>query len=178
MKEKYKSMATSIAVVGISAAILECGKIALSFLPNVEVVTLFVALFGYVFGPLGVLGTVVFCCIEPLIYGFGSWVVTYFIYWPTLAAVFMLLSRAKIKGRWILTAVAVGLTLLFGVLSALIDVVFYLGINEYYFKNLLVYYVRGIGFYLVQTVANAVLFPILFELLSKKLKIIKQNMRI
>ena len=35
-----------VALVGIMAATLECGKLVLSFLPNIEVVTLLCALYG------------------------------------------------------------------------------------------------------------------------------------
>ena len=38
--------ARAAALVGIMAATVECGKLALSFLPNVEVVTLLIALFS------------------------------------------------------------------------------------------------------------------------------------
>ena len=177
-KKKYASPTRIIALVGIAAATLECGKLVLSFLPNVEVVTLLVALYGYVFGWIGVCAAVVFVCIEPLIYGINTWVITYFIYWPLVALVFMLLRRAKVRNRWIITAAAVGLTVIFGILSSLVDTALMLGVNEYYFKNLLIYYTRGIVFYAVQIASNAVLFPLLFTFLSDKLKMIKRNMRI
>ena len=88
--------ARAIALVGIMAATLECGKLVLSFIPNVEVVTLLVALYGYVFGGLGIIAAAVFVCIEPLIWGFGSWFITYIIYWPLVAvfsAFFVSLSK-------------------------------------------------------------------------------------
>ncbi len=136
MDNKLKIDAKTVAFVGVMAATLECGKLALSFLPNVEVVTLLCALYGYVFGWLGVAAAVVFVCVEPLIYGFGSWILTYIIYWPLVAFIFMLLSRRGVKNRLILTAVAVGLTVLFGVLSSVIDTAFFLGVNGAYFKNM------------------------------------------
>ena len=162
-----------IALVGIMASTLECGKLALSFLPNIEVVTLLCALYGYVFGTYGVIAAAVFVCIEPLIWGFGSWIVTYIIYWPLVAVVFMLLRKKGIKNRLYLTLIALGLTVCFGVLSSIIDAAFYLGINENYFKNLLLYYLRGIAFYIAQLVTNAAVFPTLFPYLSRKLEIIK-----
>lgn len=167
---KNMSNAKAVALVGIMAATIECGKLALSFLPNVEVVTLLTAIFGYVFGWLGVAAALVFVCIEPLIYGFGSWVITYFIYWPLVAIIFMLLGRRGVKNRWLLTAVALGLTLFFGLLSSVIDSAFYLGINRHYFTNLCLYYLRGVVFYLVQLACNAALFPTLFLYLVQKLK--------
>ena len=169
--------ARTVALVGIMAATLECGKLILSFLPNVEVVTILCALYGYIFGWLGVAAALVFVCVEPLIWGFGSWMITYIVYWPLVAFVFMLLSRRGVKNRWILTAIACGLTLLFGVLSSIVDTAFYLGINEAYFRNLILYYLRGIVFYSVQLACNAALFPTLFPFLAETLKMIRSYWR-
>ena len=67
VKPSFKRGALSIALVGIMAATLECVKLALASIPNVEAVTLFTALFAYVLGPLGVAASIVFVCIEPII---------------------------------------------------------------------------------------------------------------
>ena len=173
MDNKLKIDAKTVALVGVMAATLECGKLALSFLPNVEVVTLLCALYGYVFGWLGVAAAVVFVCIEPLIYGFGSWILTYIIYWPLVAFIFMLLSRRGVKNRWLLTVVAVGMTVCFGILSSTIDTAILLGVNGAYFKNLVIYYLRGSVFYIVQIVTNGVIFPLIFTFLAEKLRVIK-----
>lgn len=167
--------ARAVAFVGIMAATLECGKLVLSFLPNIEVVTLLCALYGYTFGIYGIAASAVFVCIEPLIWGFGSWIITYIIYWPLVSLVFMMLRKKGIKNRLILTAVALGLTITFGILSSIIDSAFYLGINENYLKNFCLYYLRGLIFYLVQLACNAALFPTLFPFLSVKLDKIKAS---
>ncbi len=163
------SKTKNLALVGIMAATLECGKLALSFLPNIEVVTLLTAVYGYVFGGLGVAAAFVFVCIEPLIYGINTWVITYFLYWPLVALVFMLLGRAGVKNRIIITSAAMLLTVWFGVLSSFVDI----GIFSGYFDNLLarfsVYYLRGIVFYVIQIVSNLVLFPLLFVPLERLL---------
>lgn len=175
---KYIYSAKAVALVGIMAATLECGKLVLSALPNIEIVTILLALYGYVFGWYGVIAAAVFVCIEPLIWGFGSWVITYVIYWPLVALAFMLLRKKGVKNRWLLTAVAVGMTVFFGILSSVVDSAFYFGINENYFANLGIYYLRGVVFYAVQIACNAALFPTLFLFLSKKLTIIKTSMQI
>ena len=172
------SAAKKIALVGIAAATVECGKLALSFLPNIEVVSILLAVYGYVFGYAGVLAAVVFVCIEPLIWGFGSWVITYFIYWPALAFVFCLLGRARMGSRWLSTGIAVAMTLFFGILSSVIDTAFLIGITPRFFSNLLLYYLRGIPFYALQLACNAVLFPTLFVFLTKKLKSLRRNFKI
>ncbi len=167
--------AKKIALVGIAAATIECGKLALSFLPNVEVVTLLTALYGYVFGLYGVLASVIFVCIEPLIWGVNTWIVLYFVYWPLVAAIFFVFGKTDLKNRWLLTSAAVLLTAFFGLLSALIDV----GLFSGYFDNFLyrfgIYYLRGIPFYIAQIVTNAFLFPLLFEPLAQKLGIIRKR---
>lgn len=162
--------AKKIALVGIAAATIECAKLALAFLPNVEVVTLLCALYGYVFGWLGVLAALVFVCVEPLIWGVNTWLVLYFIYWPLVAFVFMLLGKAKVKNRWIITLTAVLLTVIFGLLSALIDVGLFSGYFDNFFYRFSVYYLRGLPFYLAQIATNAVVFPLLFLFISQKLQ--------
>ena len=165
--------ARQVALVGIMAATMECGKLALSFLPNIEIVTLLHALYGYVFGALGIVASLVFVCIEPVIYGFGSWVPAYFLYWPLVAAVFWLLSRLRVKNRWLITAVAVLLTVWFGVLTSLVEIGLFSGFFDDFFARFSVYYLRGLPFYAAQIATNAVLFPLLFRFASEKLSRLK-----
>ena len=167
--------AKKIALVGIAAATIECGKLALAFLPNVEVVTLLTALYGYVFGLYGVLASVVFVCIEPLIWGVNTWVVLYFVYWPLVSIVFLVFGKIGLKNRWLLASAAVFLTAFFGLLSALIDVGLFSGYFDNFLYRFSIYYLRGIPFYIAQIVTNAVLFPLLFEPLAEKLGIIKKR---
>ena len=174
-KGRAISGAKAIALVGITAATLECAKLALSALPNIEVVTLLVALYGYVFGWYGLLSAVVFVSIEPLIYGFGTWVVSYYIYWPLLALTFMLLGKIKIKNRWLLTAAALAMTFFFGVLTSLVDVGLLSGNFDNFFYRFGIYYARGAIFYTIQLICNAVIFPLLFKFMAGKLGKIKKT---
>ena len=174
-KGRALSGAKAIALVGITAATVECGKLALSAIPNVEVVTLLLALYGYVFGWYGVLSAVVFVSIEPIIYGFGTWVVSYYIYWPLVAFVFMLLGKIRLKNRWLLTLAALVLTFFFGVLSSLIDVGLLSGNFDNFIYRFGVYYARGIAFYAIQIACNAVLFPLAFNFLADKLSVMRRQ---
>lgn len=170
MKKRKKSPALAVALVGMMAATLECGKLALAALPNIEVVTLLLALYGYVFGILGVLAAIVFVCIEPLIYGFGLWTLSYFLYWPFVALIFMILKRFGVKNRFIFTATALIMTLWFGVLSSLVDIGLLSGHFDNFWGRFTIYYLRGATFYVTQLVCNAVLFLIAFKFLAKKLE--------
>ncbi len=159
-----------VVLVGILTATIECAKLVLSFLPNVEIVTLLCALYGYVFGVWGVLSTVIFVTIEPLIWGIGSWIISYYMYWPLIALVFWLLGGMHVRNRVILTATALALTLWFGVLTALVDVGLFSGSYDRFFYRFGIYYVRGIVFYAIQLACNAVTFPLLFRPLADLLK--------
>ena len=176
-KSFAKNEARAAALVGVMAATVECAKLALASIPNVEVVTLLIASYSYVFGPLGVLASVVFVIMEPLIWGFGGWFISYLIYWPTVAVVFALLGRLR-RGRIIIpTLTAVILTLLFGVLSSLVDIGLFTGYFDSFFERFFIYYLRGIPFYLTQIITNAVVFPLTFPLITKLLFKIKESFR-
>lgn len=170
MRENKKyTPARAIATVGIMAAVIECAKLALAGVPNVEVVTLLVAVCGYSFGWLGVLATLVFVCIEPIIWGFGTWFVSYLLYWPFVALAFMLLGRARVRSIYVLTATALLFTVWFGVFTSLVDVGLLSGSYDNFIARFAVYYARGWVFYLIQLASNAVTFPLLFRPLAEKL---------
>ena len=164
-----KGVAFRVALTGICAALIEGVKLALAFIPNVEGVTLLTALFGYCFGWTGVLASVIFVSIEPLIYGYNTWVISYYLYWPLVAIVFMVLGKIRVRNRLILTATAVLLTVWFGVLTSLVDVGLFTGIWKNFWYRFRIYYLRGTWFYVVQIVCNAVVFPFLFRPLSSLL---------
>ncbi len=169
------SPARTVALVGVMAAAAECAKLALAVLPNIEAVTLLLALYGYVFGGVGIAAALVFVAIEPLIWGFNTWVVSYLLYWPLVSLVFMLLSRLKVKNRFVFCGFAVMLTLWFGVLTTLVDTGLLSGFFEDFWYRFSVMYVRGIVFFVVHTVSNAVIFLLLFKFLSERLSRLKHS---
>ena len=175
-KSKRKNPARTVALVGICAASIECGKLALMALPNIEVVSILIALFSYSFGFSGLLATFIFVLIEPLLFGFGSWFISYLIYWPLLSLVFLFLGKIKMKNRWLITVIAVTMTFLFGVISSLVDIGLFSGLYEDFFTRFFIYYVRGIPFYVLQIATNAVIFPMLFTFLARKLKKIGERL--
>lgn len=163
---KWRSLVYHVALVGMMAATLEVSKLALSFLPNIEVVTLLCGLYGYVFGVWGVVAAVIFVSIEPLIYGFGMWIVSYLLYWPLVALVFWGLGCLRVRNRVILTATALLLTLWFGVLTSAVEIGLFSGTYDRFFYRFGIYYTRGVLFYALQLACNAVAFPLLFRPLA------------
>ena len=90
VKKKGNRVIKNIALIGIMAALIECAKLALAAFPNIEAVSLLISLFSYVFGWVGVVSALIFVCIEPAVWGMGTWFVSYLIYWPLLAMLFIL----------------------------------------------------------------------------------------
>ena len=168
-KTLHRDRAKKIAIIAMMTATLEGAKLALSFIPNVEIVTLLCALYGYVFGLSGIISTYLFVAIESLIWGFNTWVITYLLYWPLVAFIFMWLGKCDIKNRLIITLTATLLTIFFGVLSSLIDTGLLSGFYDNFFKRFSIIYIRGIVFYIIQTVCNFALFLGLFRPLENKI---------
>lgn len=172
-KEKFinggRLAARQIALTAVAAATIEAVKFALNAVPNVEGVTLLSAVYGYCLGAGGVIATLVFCAIETAIFGAGPWVISYFIHWPCVALVFMLLARLGVKNRWLITLVAAVMTTLFGVQTSLVDTGLFSGFFDRFWQRFAIIYVRGGVFYAVQIVCNLVVFPLLFPPLVKVL---------
>lgn len=163
-----------IALAGVYAALLTGGKEALAAIPNVEVVTLLCALGGYALGAVALASIAAFVTVEGAIYGFGSWIISYYIHWPLVCAAFMLIRLVVPPHRGVLirivpTAAALVLTFGFSALTAVVDVGILGGAGMSFFERFAIYYARGIPFYVAQLVTNAVLFPLIFPILAKVL---------
>ena len=167
---KRRDRAFKLALIAIMSATLEGGKLALSFIPNVEIVTLLCAVYGYVFGVYGIISTYIFVGLETLIWGVNTWVISYLIHWGCVAFVFMLFGKFAIKNRLIFTATAVIMTACFGVLTSLVDTGLLTGFFNDFWKRFAIIYTRGFVFYIVQIVCNLLLFLVVFKPLVKRLE--------
>ena len=165
VKKKRISAVKYTALVGMMAATVECAKLALAVLPNIEAVSLLIALYSYVFGWAGVVAALVFVCIEPLVWGFGTLIVSYFIYWPLLALVFLAHGKIDLKNRFAVTGIVVFMTFLFGIITSLADVGLFSGSFDRFFYRFAVYYARGVLFYALHIGSNFLIFLLAFPLL-------------
>ena len=176
-KQRLKKSAKYVCYVAIMAATLTVGKLALSFIPNVEVVTLLIICYSSTFGrKYAIPATLIFCTVEIAIYGFGTWVLLYYIHWNMLSVI----SSFALKKRklWIATLIAVLCTAFFGVLSTGIDVIFAgaYGVPKSELGKLYsAYYVRGIWFYVVHVVSNLLIVTALYIPLTKVLSKIQNS---
>lgn len=106
-----------ITLMGMMVAVMEVSKLALSFLPNIELVSFWVILFTLFFRWRILLAIPAFVLIEGLLYGINLWWISYLYAWPLLALAAWLFRRQKSVLFWSILSGTFGL--LFGMLFAI-----------------------------------------------------------
>ena len=149
------------------SATLIVGKFALSFIPNVEVVTLFIVLYSYVFGFESVFSTLVFCLVDTIIYPPSlDVVISYFIYFNLLAVIVATISSLNVKNQLVFIVVGTAMTAIFGVITSFFT-------SLIMSVNFAPVYLAGLYFYGIHVVSNAVILTFGFKPLSNVLLKIK-----
>lgn len=165
MKEMYsplKSQGSNLSVwdivlIPLLSASLTAGKMALSFIPNVEIVTLLLMVYACVFGfRKAFLVTLIFSTTEIFFYGFQTWLIGYYLIWPLLTYVASSVYK-KSQSEWPFALLALLFGLFFGLFFALVESAFY-GLSYGF-----VYWIRGIPFDLVHGASNFVIGLFLFK---------------
>ncbi len=103
-------------------ALIEVGKRALDFLPNVEVVTFLFLVFTILRGRRVILVSFAFTFVETLVFGSGIWVIMYLYVWPLeIQLVHMLHKRfpGDEEGYWWYCILAALFGLFFGAFCTL-----------------------------------------------------------
>ena len=108
-----------VTLFGILAALTFGAKVAMSALPNIEPVTLFLLVFGAVFGWKALFIVYVYVLAEILFYGIGTWNINYLYIWAIPALAGWLLQKWKHPVLWAVIAGVYGL--MFGALCAPVD---------------------------------------------------------
>ena len=157
--------AKDIAVIGVMTATLEAAKTALSFLPNVELVTLLIILYTLFLGRKAIIAVLAFVGVECILWGFGLWTVMYFYIWPLLVLLTYLLRKQKSVFVFAILSGLFGL--FFGALCA-IPYFFIGGISM-----AVTWWISGIPYDVLHCVSNFVLCTVLFVPLRTILNKIK-----
>ena len=157
-----KLSAREIVVLGLMTAILLVAQVGLSFLPNIELVSLLVIVYTHVFRKKVLLILGVFVLLEGLIYGFSTWWITYLYVWPLLALMAWCFREMESPLGWAILNAAFGL--MFGALTAIVNL-FISGIG-----GMISYWVAGIPFDLMHCAGNFVTALVLFKPLTGLLK--------
>lgn len=108
----------SLCLMALMGVLLVVSKEALAFLPNFEVVSLFIVLFTQSFGILALGAVAVFLALEGLLYGFGIWWVMYLYVWPLLFLLAWLFRWMRHAWQWAVLSGLFGLS--FGALCSLV----------------------------------------------------------
>lgn len=168
-----RRVALDVATCAMMSAMLTAVKLALSWIPNVEAVSVLIVVFALGFGLRRTL-TAVNCFIltEIILYPAHIWILCYFIHWNTLAIVVYFVG--KIKENSILLAIVVAfLTFLFGVSTTTFEVL--VGNSIYSFwKAFAIRYAAGTWYFVTHIVCNfltvSILTPVLLPVVRKLLK--------
>ena len=127
----------------------------MSFLPNIEPVSLMVMLFAVVFGWKCLYPIYVYVAMEILFYGISLWNINYFYIWAVLAAAAWLLRGMEHPLGWAMLSGIYGL--LFGALCGIVDV--FIGGFSYAVAK----WVSGIPFDIAHCAGNFVIALLLFK---------------
>lgn len=147
--------ARSLAWMGVLTALLFTGQVVMSFLPNLEIVSLLIILYTIFFGKKVFWMIYGFVFLEGFLYGFGMWWFQYLYIWSILAMVVLLLRHNTSAIFWSIISGFFGLS--FGALCTL--PYFITGGPAAAFS----YWVSGLGFDLTHCIGNMVLCLVLFK---------------
>ena len=154
--------------IALLSAILYVSKIALEFLPNIELVSLLVIIYSLVFGWETILIVTVFNMFELIQWGFGTWWISYLYVWPLLCVITMLLKKI-IKEEFLIWAmVSGGFGLIFGSLFAVLNIL----ISPTYAWS---YFISGLPWDVVHCIGNFVIMIMVGKPLYRLLMMLKRE---
>lgn len=157
--DKARLTVRQIALFGMLGALTFGLKVAMSYLPNIEPVSLLVMIFAVVFGRKCVYPIYLYVLMELLLYGLGTWNFNYLYVWAILAFAAYMLRNMQSNLGWALLSGGFGLA--FGLLCAPVD--FFLGDLGYVISK----WISGIPFDLMHCAGNFVIALLLFNPLRK-----------
>ena len=146
----------------ILGAMTFAAKYVMSFLPNIEPVSLMVMLFAVVFGWKWVYPVYLYVVMEILFYGISLWNINYLYTWAVLAMIAYGLRNMEGSFGWAMLSGVFGL--FFGALCGIVDV--FIGGFPYAVTK----WISGIPFDISHCIGNFVMALILFAPLRKRME--------
>lgn len=168
-----------ITLIGMMVAVIEVCKVAMGFLPNIELTTFWIIMFTLFFGRKIIMVVPVFILIEGLMYGFGMWWIMYLYMWPSLAIISWIFRKQDNVWFWSILSGIYGL--LFGFFCAIPYAVIGTvdgGIRSGLYAGF-TWWVAGIPWDLVHGAGNFVLMMILYRPIYnviKKVQMVSNNL--
>lgn len=99
-KDSFSLRVIDIIVIGMLSAVLLAVQVTLSFIPNVELVSLLVILFTLIYGKKTVYIIYVFVALEGILYGIGLWWFNYLYVWTVLYVITLLVRKLRSQLLW------------------------------------------------------------------------------
>ena len=152
-----------ITLMGMMVAVMEVSKLALSFLPNIELVSFWIILFTLFFRWRVLFAIPAFVLIEGLLYGINLWWISFLYAWPLLALAAWLFRRQKSALFWSILSGTFGL--LFGMFFAIPYVVIGAagnGLRSGLYAGF-TWWVAGIPYDITHGIGNFVLMLVLYK---------------
>ena len=167
---KLNISAREIATIGMMVAIIEACKIALSFLPNVELTSFWLIMFTIFYGRKVGFVVPVFILVEGAMYGMNTWWIMYLYIWPLLVFIAWIFRKSDSAIFWAILSGIFGLS--FGFLCSL--VYFFMGFSAGGvaggFSSAFSWWVAGIPWDLIHGTANFILMLVLYKPVSTVMK--------
>lgn len=151
-----------LALFSVLGALTFAAKYAMSFLPNIEPVSLMTMLFAVVFGRKCLYPIYLYVSMEVLFYGIGLWNINYLYIWAILAAAAYLFREMRHPLGWAMISGVFGL--LFGALCGIVDV--FIGGVPYAVSK----WISGIPFDIAHCAGNFFIALVMFSPLRKLLE--------
>ena len=139
-----------LVLCALFAALMIAGKEAMAFLPNVEVVSLFLMVYTAVYRAYALIPLYVFWAVEAVIYPYPPTVLMYLYVWLFLFGAVMLLPRDRVLPAPVYAVISGVFGLLFGVLCAPVQAA-YFGLN---LEGTLAWIAAGFPFDVTHAVGN------------------------
>ncbi|HZJ87333.1 MAG TPA: hypothetical protein VFC75_03825 [Erysipelothrix sp.] len=148
----------TVVIVGFYSATLLALQVALSSLPNVEIVSFLFVIYGLTLGlTTNLMIAFVFSIIEMLTWGFGDWVIGYLWIWPLWTVMIALLKPVVKENTYIWSLINGLWGFLFGMLFAINHGLFY------GFNFSIAYWIKGIPFDIIHALSNYIVMLVLFK---------------
>ena len=143
-----------LALFSVLGALTFAAKYVMSFLPNIEPVSLMVMLFAVTFGRKCLYPIYLYVAMELLFFGIGLWNINYLYVWTVLAAGAYLLRKMRWSLGWAMLSGGFGLA--FGALCGIVDI--FIGGVPYAMAK----WASGIPFDIMHCAGNFVIALLLF----------------
>jgi hypothetical protein len=152
-----------IAYIGMAVALIESCKVALSFLPNIELTSFWLVMFTLFMGWKALVIIPVFITIEASLYGPHVWIIMYLYVWPILVLLTLLFRKNKSALFWALLSGFFGLA--FGLLCTPAQVIFFTKPDtiQKALKAGFTWWVAGIPFDIAHCIGNFSLMLVLYH---------------